>query len=355
MERFVFVVAIAVAVLFGLGAMFGGPHFNFDVEFDGGPPEGIVETTPGRMEPQAFQGDSLDVRHVAAVITITPEDRSDFLVEIDNQAGRAPLPHVSSEHGSVVIDGRLRGRIADCRDDGGAELRGYGELAVAELPRINIRAPRDLDIDRGGAGTTEIGAAQSLSIEVSGCSINTAGDVAGGLDVELAGSGQVRTGAVRSADISIAGSGTVATGAVAEGAEVEIAGSGKVNMASLAGDISFDGAGSGGLNVEGGAIDTAEIDIAGSSDVSIAAPIQTLNVDIVGSGDVETGVVGDLEADIAGSGDVRVQAVTGTSQREVWGSGEVIIGAQPPQPPTPPEAPAAPAQSAPAAPSENAP
>lgn len=355
MERFVFVAAITVAVLFGLGAVFGGPHFNFDVEFDGGPPVGIVEVAPGRMEAQAYQGDDLDIRHVAAVITITPEDRTDFLVEIDNQAGRAPMPTVSSDSGSVVIDGRLRGRIADCHDDGGADLRGYGELAAADLPRINIRAPRDLNIERGGAGATDIGASQSLSLEVSGCSMNTAADVAGDLEVQLAGSGSVRTGAARSLDASVAGSGDVTTGSISDGAEVEIAGSGEVTLASLSGELSFDGAGSGKFHVEGGSVSNAEVDIAGSGDVTIAAAVQSLTVDIVGSGDVDAATVGDLEADIAGSGNVRVQTLTGATRQEVWGSGGVVVGARGPQPPTPPAPPPTPEQSTPAATGENAP
>jgi hypothetical protein len=373
MERFVFVAAIAVAILFGLGAIFGGPHFRFSMEFDDGPPEAVVEVAPGRMEAQTYQGDSLDIRHVAALITITPEDRSDFLVEIDNQAGRAPMPTVATDGSSVVIDGRLRGRIGDCHDDGGADLRGYGELAAADLPRIAIRAPRDLSVGRGGAGTTEIGPAQSLSLEVAGCSMNAAADVAGDLEVDLAGSGSVRAGAANTLDASVAGSGSVTTGAIAAGAEVEIKGSGEVTLASLSGDLNFEGAGSGTFNVQAGSVSDAEvevmgsggaaiaaavqslsIDIRGSGDVIIAAEVRSLSVDIVGSGSVDAATVGDLDADIAGSGNVRVQSVTGSAEQEVWGSGGVTIVNRAPQPPAP-TPPAPPAQSAPAAEGENAP
>jgi hypothetical protein len=334
MERFIFVVAIAIAVLFGIGAVFGGPHWSgFHVDIDDG--DGvrgtapIVDVSPGSMTAQTFEGSDLRLRHMAAIVIITPEDRTDFSVEIDNTAGQLPMPTVASEGGRVVIDGQLRGRVRGCDDDGGASVRGYGEgqFASSDLPRITIRAPRSLSVDRSGAGTTEIGATEALRLDVSGCSITTAGDVAGALEMDVAGSGDVRTGAVRSLNADIAGSADVIVGAVAEGAEIDIAGSGSVTMASLTGGLNADGAGSGSVDVQGGAVTTAEVDLAGSGGVTIAAPVQMLNVSIVGSGDVDVnGAVGDIEAEIAGSGSISAQSVTGDVRKEVWGSGDVHIG-----------------------------
>ena len=91
MERFVFVAAIALAIIFGIGAVVGGPHFSFHGDWDdedgiGGTAE-IVAVSPGRMEAQTFAGTTLRLRHMAAIVTITPEDRTDFAVEIDNSAG----------------------------------------------------------------------------------------------------------------------------------------------------------------------------------------------------------------------------------------------------------------------------
>jgi hypothetical protein len=329
MERFVFVAAIVLAVLFGLGAVFG---HNFHFEIDGEEGVGtapVVEVAPGRLEAQAFSGNELEIRYAAAIVTITPEERSDYLIEIDNAAGRAPMPEISTGANGVVIDGRLKGRISRCTDNGGANLRGYGEMTAADLPRIIIRAPRDLRLDRGGAGTTEIGALQSLDLDLSGCGSVTAGDIADQARLDVAGSGEVRTGSARTLSADVAGAAEVNVGAVAEGAEVDLAGSGSVVIASLNGDLSADGAGSGNIRVLGGAISDASIDLAGSGDVDIAAPVQRLNVSIVGSGDVDVqGAVGDIEAEIAGSGNVRAASVTGAVRREVWGSGEVRIGQQ---------------------------
>ncbi len=335
MERFVFVVAIAIAILFGIGAVFGGSHWgNFHVDIDDGDgirgTAAIVAVSPGRMEAQTFTGETLRLRHMAAVVTVVPEDRTDYAVEIDNSAGRLPMPTVASDDGRVLIDGQLRGRVRDCGEGGAATVRGYAdddEIPAAELPRITIRAPRTLNIDRSGAGTTEIGASQELSLDVSGCSTTTTGDVAGSFTLDAAGSGDLHAGAVRSLNADIAGSADIVVGAVAEGAEIDIAGSGSVTMASLNGFLNSDGAGSGSVTVQGGSVTSAEIDLAGSGGVTITAPVQSLNVSIVGSGDVEVaGVVGTLEAEIAGSGNVSAQSVTGSVRQEVWGSGEVSVG-----------------------------
>lgn len=346
MERFVFVAAIAMAIIFGIGAVFGGPnwvHVDFDDDDGGRGIAPVLATSPGSMAAEVFPGGELRIRNIAAVVTITPEDRTDFSVEIDNNAGQLPMPTVTTENGRVLIDGQLRGRVRGCGEDLSANVRGYGdgEFASNEMPRITIRAPRALHLDRSGAGSTEIGATQSLELEVSGCSLTTAGDVAGDLNMDIAGSGNVNTGAAQSLDADIAGSADVVTGAIANGATIDIAGSGSVTMASLTGELNSDGAGSGSVTVQGGAITVASIDLAGSGDVTIAAAVQDLDVSIVGSGGVDvSAAVGNIDAEIAGSGSISAQSVTGSVRQEVWGSGEVDVGER--GAPTPPSAPAAP-------------
>ncbi len=334
MERFVFVAAIAVAIIFGVGAVFGGPNWsNFHVEIgddDGGHGVApVVATSPGSMTAETFAGEALRIRNLAAIVTITPEDRTDYVIEIDNNAGQLPMPTVSADEGRVVIDGQLRGRVRDCGDGGNTSVRGYGdgEFAANELPRITIRAPRTLRIDRSGAGVTEIGATQTLDLDISGCSTTNAGDVTGELTMDVAGSGSVNAGAAQSLDADIAGSADVVVGAVANGASIDIAGSGSVTLASLTGELTSDGAGSGSVNVRGGAITTANIDLAGSGDVDIAATVQALEVSIVGSGGVNVSAqVGTIDAEIAGSGNVSAASATGSIRQEVWGSGEVSVG-----------------------------
>ncbi len=335
MERFVFVAAIAVAIIFGIGAVFGGPNWsNFSVHIGdddgGGGTAPIVATSAGAMAAETFPGGTLRIRNLAAIVTITPEDREDYSIEISNTAGQLPMPTITSADGRVIIDGQLRGRVRGCGDEhGGADVRGYGDgdFTTDELPRITIRGPRTLNVDRSGAGSTEIGATQSLELEVSGCSTTTAGDVTGGLVLDIAGSGNLIAGAADSLDADVAGSAAIVTGAIANGATIDIAGSGSVTMASLIGELNSDGAGSGSVTIRGGAITIASIDLAGSGDVSIGATVQDLNVSIVGSGGVDvTAPVGNIDAEIAGSGNVSAPSATGSVRQEVFGSGEVSVG-----------------------------
>jgi hypothetical protein len=327
MERFVFIAAVTFAIIWGIVALAGrgdfGIHINGD-EFGGVSP--LVETAPGSMEAQAFSGGELRIRHAAANVTITPEDRQDFLIEITNP-GRAPMPLVESDEGAVVINGQLRGRVDRCLEGGGAALDGYGELALADLPQINVRAPRRLVLDLSGGSTTNVAASEAVTVDLAGCGSVNLADIDTDLNVDLAGSGDVRGSAARRVTADVAGSGAVTVGAISESADIDLAGSGRVTIASLTGELSADGAGSGEVNVQGGAVTDAKIDLAGSGDVVIAAPVQRLNVSILGSGDVDVqGDVVDLDAEIAGSGSVSARAVTGSSQREVMGSGEVRIG-----------------------------
>lgn len=346
MERFVFVTAIIVAIFFALSQMIGGGHsISFNIgDFEGGGADPVVEVSAGQLPAQTYADGGIDIRHAAARIVVTPEDRTDISIEIDNP-GKLPMPEVRNEDGDLVIDGRVRGRIQECLEEA-VDVRGYGVIASPELPLITIRAPRNVSIDIGSGGTTEIGPSQTLELEFSGCGAAHIGDVADTLGVDLSGSGAIVTGAARTLKADIAGSGSLRTGAIAERADIDLAGSGEVELASLAGALALDGAGSGAVSIGGGALTEANIDLAGSGGVEIAAPIQNLQVGIVGSGDVNVpATVGDVSADIAGSGNVSIRAVTGAVSKDVWGSGDVRVGgAAPPARPAPPQPPAPPAQ-----------
>ena len=328
MERFVFIAAVTFAIIFGVVALVGHGDFNIEVDGGGFRQDPVVETAPGRMQAQAFVGDELHLKHAAARVIITPEDRQDFLIEIDNP-GHAPMPTVTTADGHVIINGHLAGRIDNCLSEGGADLRGYGDVAGADLPRITIRAPRRLVLSLGEGSTTEIGATEALEIDFSGCGTANAADVAGALDLDVAGSGQIRAGAARSLNADVAGSGDIVVGAIAEGADIDIAGSGTVTIASLTGPLTSDGAGSGDVVVQGGAVTTAKIDLAGSGQVNLAASVQRLEVSLLGSGGVDVaGEVGDIEAEIAGSGSVTAWSVTGHINKDVIGSGDVRVGGE---------------------------
>lgn len=332
MERFVFVAAIAFAIIFGIGAVVGGPRWSsFHVEIDddeGGGTSEVLATSPGAMAAATFDGGELRIRNIAAIVTITPEDRTDFAVEIDNNAGQLPMPTVASDNGRVLIDGQVRGRVRDCRRDGGATVRGYGDgdFDASELPHITIRTPRAVHLDRSGAGRTEIGASESAYVEIAGCGAVTMADVQNALELDIAGAGDVTAAAAGSLNADIAGAGDISLGAIARGAELDISGAGNITIASLTGDFTVDSAGASDITIQGGSITTADIDMAGTGDIDIAAPVQTLNAQIMGVGHVDVaGTVGDMDVDIAGPGSVTVQAVTGSMRQDIAGPGSVRV------------------------------
>jgi hypothetical protein len=324
MERFVFVAAITFAIIFGIVAMAGGGrHFHFDID---GRTDPVMRVAPGHAPVQTLAaGDELRFKYLAAHVTVTPEDRQDVSIEITNP-GRVPMPTIARDGNDIVVDGHLANRV-DCENEDGADVRGYGRLALADMPQIVIHAPRSLHVEYDGAGVAEIGASQALNLEVSGCGRATAGDVAGALEVAVRGSGGVRAGAAHSLDASVFGSGGSAIGAVADGAEISTFGSGSITVASLTGSLKSRSHGSGGVDVSGGSITNAEFDLFGSGGANVAAPIQHVKVSIHGSGDVSVhGAVGDVDASIFGSGSVHATSITGAVHKDIVGSGDVTTG-----------------------------
>ena len=98
MERFVFVAAVTIAIIWGVVAMAsGGRFFHWDLDIDDADARlaPLVEVAPGSMAAQTYVGDELDLEDLAANVVITTEDRADYVIEIANPAGRAPMPEVT--------------------------------------------------------------------------------------------------------------------------------------------------------------------------------------------------------------------------------------------------------------------
>ncbi len=324
MERFVFVAAIVVASIFALGAIFGKGDFSFHFDEGGGTAE-LLQLAPGALPAQAYEADAIRLRHVAARVVVTAEDRDDVEISIENPGG-APMPELSLERGRLTIDGRLNGRIGSCREDG-VDLRGYGFVRYEEAPLITIRTPRGLDLNFTGAGRAEISETATLDLNVNGCAHAAAANVTGDADLNLNGSGRITVAGAENANINLNGSGQVRVDVIRAGVESEVNGSGGVSIGALNGSMKLENRGSGSMEVDSGAVTQGEIELFGSGRVRLNAPAERLVVSIFGSGDVDAPVVlGALEAKIFGSGDVRVQSVRGAISQETRGSGSVRIG-----------------------------
>jgi hypothetical protein len=311
-------------------------HVNFDGDSDAWADgrhsrarAAYVQPAPGELAATDYAETGVRVIHAAAVVEVIAEDgRSGVSVAISNP-GRAPMPTVERRNGRIEIDGRLSRRIDDCLEGGGAELDGYGTLAQTDLPRIMLRVPRTADVGLHGAVQAQVGATETLDLEVSGCGATTVADVSDRFELSNDGSGSVIAGAARDVENTPAGPGRTESGAVRADAEVNTAGSGETMIASVAGSLEANVAGSGEVTVRGGALQAVNASVAGSGTVTVEGSVERLEASIAGAGDVIVrGTVRDVEASVMGSGDIVVGGVTGTQSQTVMGSGGIVVRQQ---------------------------
>lgn len=254
---------------------------------------------------------NLKIKDAVVRVVVIPENRADIKVETLTTNASLPLTvRVSGEE--VIVDGDLRmSRINGCNTRDGkvsVKVRGVGEVAYDDIPRIAVRMPLNVRVAGGGAVFGDIGRSDSVNLGNAGCGSWTVANTKGRLEVSQAGSGDVRTGAAGALEVSLAGSGNVKTKAVAGDVEVSIAGSGDVTVASLSGALEGNILGSGDITVAGGRARSVEVNLMGSGDVRF------------------NGEADSVEVSVAGSGDVRIAKVNGPVRKHVAGSGDVIIG-----------------------------
>lgn len=258
----------------------------------------------------AAHAQSVEIKDAVVRVTVIPEARSDIKVEFLTNHPKLPL-QVRTGGGKVVVDGGLNRKIRSCDGEGGSasvNVAGIGSIAYANMPQIVIRAPRNVNLDSGGAVFGTIGKSDSLELSNAGCGDWTVANVAGQLKLNQAGSGDTYVGSVGRASLRVAGSGDIKTQAVKGPMDVNLAGSGDVWTASLDGPLDVKIAGSGDVKVASGNVGAMTVSVAGSGGVIVDGPAES------------------LKARIAGSGDVKVKAVKGAVSKAVVGSGDVVIG-----------------------------
>lgn len=258
---------------------------------------------------EAAEAASVEIRDAVARVTVIPEARADVVVEILRPNPRLPL-QVRQLGGRTIVDGDLNWNVRGCRTQDGrpiVHVRGVGDVAWADMPRVTIRTPRDIRLAAGGAVFGVVGRAQSVDLVNAGCGDWTIANVAGRVAVSQAGSGDTRMGSAGSAKLRSAGSGDMSAGVIREGAEIDIAGSGDVQLRSASGPLKVRVAGSGDVTADAGQVSEMTVRVAGSGDVTFGGTAQT------------------LKAGVAGSGDIHVHAVRGAVDRHVAGSGRIRI------------------------------
>ncbi len=254
---------------------------------------------------------NLKIKDAVARVVIIPENRTDIKVETLTTNASLPLT-VRTNGEEVIVDGDLRmSKIGSCNVRNGkvfVKVRGVGEVAYDDIPKIAVRMPMNVRVAGGGAVFGDIGRSDSVNVANAGCGSWTVANTKGKLEISQAGSGDTRAGTASALEVSLAGSGGVRTQAIAGDVEVSIAGSGDVTVASLSGSLEGNVAGSGDITVAGGRARSVEINVMGSGDVTF------------------NGEADSADVSVAGSGDIRIAKVNGPVKKHVAGSGDVIIG-----------------------------
>jgi hypothetical protein len=281
---------------------------------------------PAAAERYSASGARLD--YMAAELTVIAEDRADIDVSI-SPAGRLPAPTVRVEGDRVVIDGGLRNRLQGCTSTlaGGerVRVRGLGNVARTDLPRITLRTPRALNLSIGGAVYSSIGASAGGSVAHNGCGDTDIADVSGALDVALNGSGDVDVTRVTGAlNAALNGSGSLTVARADSDAELRLNGSGDLRAGAVRGDVDAVLAGSGGLRVE--SAHNALLRLNGSGNVEMGDVPGTIDARLAGSGGIRVGSAGEgARLVLNGSGDVDAGAVRGALRADLSGSGSIDV------------------------------
>lgn len=259
------------------------------------------------------------IQHAAARVVVIAEPRSDYAITIDQGRAGLKLLQIRKDGGVIAVDGGYGAPFGlfhigfglNCRGPAGHQrvtVPGRGEVAVADLPLITIRAPLDARIGAGEAVFGEVDGARSLDLGNAGCGDWRLGDVRGPLHLGLSGSGDVHGGHTGDARVDISGSADVSLGAVGGRLSTHTSGSGDIRVAQVSGPVETRITGSGNVTIDGGAAPEVAVVIAGSGDLRFH------------------GTAGAVRATVAGSGDVEIAHATGPVSKHVAGSGDITIG-----------------------------
>jgi len=252
----------------------------------------------------------VQLRDVAAIVRITPENRTDVAVAIVNN-GPLQAPDVRVRGDRLVIDGQMRHQIRSCRvrgQDLEVVTTRNGRVSGAQLAAIEVRVPQNAVVVAGGALRLHLAPAQSAHVRLEGCGDADIERVEDEAEIAVSGSPDVRLYDAGTATLAVAGAGDVNVGVVRSGLTVSIAGAGDVTVARADGPTSIVVQGAGDVTIRDGRATTLSVVVTGVGDV------------------VHNGVADRLDAAIVGTGDVRVRRVEGQITRRVLGVGEVIVG-----------------------------
>lgn len=164
------------------------------------------------------------------------------------------------------------------------------QITLKRIPEVNISVPlyTDIDIDKSGIGSIEIG------------------DTNGNISAKQSGSGDLTTGNVKDIDLNLSGSGEVFIKDVNGDIELLKSGSGDVSIESVESNVvNVRSSGSGDFFAKEGNASLLKVDKNGSGDFVFDGKAGGASIENNGSGDVELGLVDDfVKRESSGSGEI---------------------------------------------------
>lgn len=289
---------------------------------------------------KSFNANALKVNDFVGTLVVTVNNGGAMTLDVAGTRERIKDLNVHSEMGRLVIEGENAGTVWDWRN--WFNFSDTGRSKPDQLiVKVGVPKGTDIHVDdlvgnatigdtmgpihfEAAATQAKIGRVSKADISLAGAGRVDVASVAGPLDLDIAGSGKVNVGATQSVKADIAGAGDTTLGPIAGGLSVDIAGSGDVSTPRVNGPV--------------------KVDIAGSGSVSIADGVANpLHVDIMGSGNFTFGGTAvDPHISSFGSGSVKMKAYKGKLSSD--GMASVKVGGDEfPAPPAPPRPPAPPA------------
>jgi len=252
---------------------------------------------------KSFQANSLKVDSLVGTLTVTVNNGGPMTVNVAGTKERIKNVAVHSDGNRLVIEGSDVESVWDWRN--WFNFSDYGKSKPDQLI-VKIGVPKGTEIrvedlvgnanigDTMGPIHFEAAATQAKIGKVSTAKVSLAGagridvaSVAGPLDLDIAGSGRVNVGPTQRVHADIAGAGDTNLGPIAEGLDVDIAGSGDISAPRVNGPVKVDIAGSGSVSIADGVANPLRVDIMGSGNFTFGGVAVDPHISSLGSGSVK--------------------------------------------------------------------
>lgn len=252
---------------------------------------------------RSYNAGALKVGDFVGTLVVNVSNGGPMTVNVSGTRERTKQVEVRPAGGVLVVEGQNTESVWDWSK--WFNFSDYGHSKPDQLV-VKVSVPRGTAIsvddivgkatigDTMGPLKFEASATQSKIGKVSTAKISLAGtgridvaSVAGNLDLDIAGSGKVNVGPTQMVKASIAGAGDTALGPIAGGLSVDIAGSGDISAPRVNGPVHVSIAGSGSVNVADGLANPLHVDIMGSGSFTFGGVAVDPHISSFGSGSVK--------------------------------------------------------------------